>query len=125
MLFNILSGTAGSSSMMSVGLLVVMFALLYFLMIRPEKKKKKEAEEMRSALKVGDEITTIGGVVGEVCHIKDDSVVIEVGADRVRLEFKKWAISSNDTAAAAAKKAADDRRAERANAKKSKNDKKQ
>ena len=106
--------------MTSVIMLALMFGLLYFLMIRPERKKKKEAEQMRDALKVGDEITTIGGVVGEVCHIKDDNVVIEVGADRVRIEFKKWAISSNDTAAAAAKKAAEDRRAERARAKKEK-----
>ena len=106
--------------MTSVLMLALMFGLLYFLMIRPERKKKKEAEQMRDALKVGDEVTTIGGIVGEVCHIKDDNVVIEVGADRVRVEFKKWAISSNDSAAAAAKKAADDRRAERAKAKKEK-----
>ena len=106
--------------MTSVIMLALMFGLLYFIMIRPERKKKKEAEQMRDALKVGDEVTTIGGVVGEVCHIKDDNVVIEVGADRVRIEFKKWAISSNDTAAAAAKKAAEDRRAERAREKKAK-----
>ena len=114
------AASSGAGSMTSVIMLVLMFGLLYFLMIRPERKKKKEAEQMRDALKVGDEITTIGGVVGEVCHIKDDNVVIEVGADRVRIEFKKWAISSNDTAAAAAKKAAEDRRAERARAKKEK-----
>ena len=109
------SGNAGPlGSMTGVAMIALMFVLLYFLMIRPEKKKKKEAEQMRDALKVGDDVTTIGGIVGEVCHIKDDAVVIEVGADRVRLEFKKWAISSNDTAAAAAKKAAEDRRAERA-----------
>ena len=112
------SGSAGS--MTSLIMLAVMFGLLYVIMIRPERKKKKEAEQMRDALKVGDEVTTIGGIVGEVCHVKDDNIVIEVGADRVRLEFKKWAISSNDTAAAAAKKAADDRRAERAKAKKEK-----
>ncbi len=114
------AASSGAGSMTSVIMLALMFGLLYFLMIRPERKKKKEAEQMRDALKVGDEITTIGGVVGEVCHIKDDNVVIEVGADRVRIEFKKWAISSNDTAAAAAKKAAEDRRAERARAKKEK-----
>ena len=114
------STTNTASSMTSVLMLVLMFVLLYFIMIRPERKKKKEAEQMRDALKVGDKITTIGGIVGEVCHIKDDNVVIEVGADRVRVELKKWAISSNDSAAAAARKAAEDRKAERDRAKKEK-----
>ena len=103
--------------MTSVIMLVLMFVLLYVIMIRPERKRKKEADQMRDALKVGDEITTIGGIVGEICHIKDDNIVIEVGADRVRIEFKKWAVSSNETAAAAAKKAAEDRREERKRAK--------
>ena len=112
------SGSAGN--MTSLLLLALMFVLLYFIMIRPERKKKKEADQMREALKVGDEITTIGGIVGEVCHIKDDNIVVEVGADRVRIEFKKWAIASNETAAAKAKKEAEARRNERARAKKEK-----
>ena len=116
-----LTATANNASAMtSVLMLALMFALLYFIMIRPERKKKKEAEQMRDALKVGDQITTIGGIVGVVCHIKDDNVVIEVGADRVRVEFKKWAISSNDSAASAARKAAEERKAERDRAKKEK-----
>lgn len=115
-----LAAPEGSGGMTGIIMLIVMFAVLYFIMIRPERKRKKEAEEMRNALKVGDKLTTIGGIVGEVCHIKDDNIVIEVGADRVRLEMKKWAVSSNDTAAAAAKKAAEDRQAERARAKKAK-----
>lgn len=110
----------GAGNMTGLLMIVLMFVLLYFIMIRPERKKKKEADQMRDALKVGDEITTIGGIVGEVCHVKDDNIVIEVGADRVRLEFKKWAIASNESAAAAAKKAAEDRRNERAKAKKEK-----
>ena len=85
--------------------MVALVAIFYFLMIRPENKKKKQAEEMRKNVKVGDSITTIGGVVGEVCHVKDDIVVIEVGADRVRLEFNKWAISTNNTAQKDAEKA--------------------
>lgn len=112
--------TPAASGYSTLILLGLMFVLLYFMMIRPEKKKKKEAEEMRNALKVGDKLTTIGGIVGVVCHIKDDNVVIEVGADRVRLEFKKWAISSNDTATEAAKKAAADRKAEKDRMKKEK-----
>ncbi len=104
---------AGSSGLTGIIMLGLMFVLLYIIMIRPEKKKKKEADQMRDALKVGDKITTIGGIVGEVCHIKDDSIVIETSADRVRMELKKWSVSSNDTAAAAAKKEAEARLAEK------------
>ena len=102
MLFLTAASSGSAGSMTSLIMLALMFVLLYFIMIRPERKKKKEADQMRDALKVGDEITTIGGIVGEVCHIKDDNIVIEVGADRVRMEFKKWAIASNESAAAAA-----------------------
>ena len=97
--------------MSSIIMLVVMFGVMYFLMIRPENKRKKEAEQMRSALKVGDKITTIGGIVGKVVDIKEDKFVIETGADQVRIEFAKWALSTNETAAenakAEAKKAAE------------------
>lgn len=75
-------------------MLVVMIAIFYFMLIRPENKKKKQAAELRSSLSVGDEITTISGVVGTVCAVKQNSVVIETGADRVRLELMKWAIST-------------------------------
>ena len=87
----------------TVIMLVAMFALLYFVMIRPENKRKKEAEQMRANMKVGDDITTIGGITGKVVAVKEDRFVIETGADQVRIEFTKWALSSNDTAAAAAK----------------------
>jgi preprotein translocase subunit YajC len=97
--------------MSSIIMLVVMFGVMYFLMIRPENKRKKEAEQMRSALKVGDKITTIGGIVGKVVDVKEDKFVIETGADQVRIEFAKWALSTNETAAenakAEAKKAAE------------------
>jgi len=83
--------------------LVAMIAIFYFLMIRPENKRKKEAEQMRSSVKVGDNITTIGGIVGKVVNVKDDKIVIETSADQVRMELTKWAISTNETAAAAAK----------------------
>ena len=75
-------------------MLVLMFAMLYFFMIRPENKRKKEAEAMRSSLQVGDVITSIGGIVGTVCAVKEHTVVMEVGADRVRVELTKWAVSS-------------------------------
>ena len=78
----------------TVGMLVVMLAIFYFMLIRPENKKKKELAKMRSELAVGDEITTIGGIIGTVCAVKEESIVIETSADRVRIEFAKWAIST-------------------------------
>ncbi len=81
-------------------ILVLMIAIFYFMLIRPENKKKKAVEAMRNAVAVGDEITTIGGIKGVICHIKDDLIVIETGADRVRIELQRWSISTNDTAAA-------------------------
>ena len=98
------AGGAGMSS--TIIMLVVMIAVFYFLLIRPENKRKKEAEQMRSSVKVGDEITTIGGIVGKVVNVKEDKFVIETGADQVRIEFAKWALSTNETAAAAAKEEA-------------------
>ena len=82
---------------MEIIMTVVMIAVMYFMLIRPENKKKKAAEEMRSSLKVGDTITTIGGVVGTICAVKEQTIVMETGADRVRVEFTKWAISSKGT----------------------------
>lgn len=90
----------------TVIMLVVMIGVMYFLLIRPENKRKKEAEEMRSSVKVGDHITTIGGVIGTIVHVSDEKIVVETGADQVRIEFAKWAISSNETATAAAQEAA-------------------
>ncbi|MCI8697918.1 MAG: preprotein translocase subunit YajC [Oscillospiraceae bacterium] len=78
-------------------MIVAMLAIMYFMLIRPENKKKKAAEEMRSSLKVGDQITTIGGIVGTICAVKEKTIVMETGADRVRIEFTKWAISSKGT----------------------------
>ncbi|MBM6871017.1 preprotein translocase subunit YajC [Pseudoflavonifractor phocaeensis] len=74
--------------------LVVLIAVFYFMLIRPENKRKKEAAKMRSELAVGDVITTIGGIVGTICAVKEETIVIETGADRVRMEFTKWAISN-------------------------------
>ena len=95
-------GLGGSTIIM----LVVMIAVFYFLLIRPENKRKKEAEQMRSNVKVGDEITTIGGIIGKVVSVKEEKFVIETSADQVRIEFAKWALSTNETAAAAAKEEA-------------------
>ena len=92
------SGTNGSASLLSMLLpVVILIAVFYFLLIRPENKKKKAAAKMRSELAVGDEITTIGGVVGTICQVKEDTIIIETSADRVRMEFTKWAISTKGT----------------------------
>lgn len=88
-----------AEAMSSVLMILIMIAVLYFLLIRPESKKKKEAAAMRASLKVGDQITTIGGIVGTICAIKEETIVMETGADRVRIEFTKWAISSKGTQA--------------------------
>ena len=85
--------------MESIIMIVLMFAMLYFFMIRPENKRKKEAETLRNSLSVGDEVTTIGGITGTVCTVKENTVVIETGADRVRIEITKWAVSSKNTQA--------------------------
>ena len=95
--------TTQAGGMTSLIMIVAMIAVFYFLMIRPENKRKKEAEQMRSAVKTGDVVTTIGGIIGTVVSVKDDKFVLETSADQVRIELAKWAISSNETAAAAAK----------------------
>lgn len=77
----------------------VIIAAVYFFLLRPNSKKKKEEAEMRNSLEIGDEITTIGGIMGRVVAIKDeeDALIIETGSDRVKMKFKKWCISSVDT----------------------------
>ena len=106
-MFNILTAdTMGSNPTIMIIMLIAMVAIFYFLLIRPENKRKKEAEELRSSLKAGDMITTIGGIVGKVVNITEDKFVIETGADMVRIEFAKWALSTNETAVAAAKEEA-------------------
>ena len=77
-------------------MLGLMFVMLYFFMIRPENKQKKEADDLRNSLAVGDEVTTIGGITGTICAVKENTIVLETGADRVRIEMTKWAISNKN-----------------------------
>ena len=100
---NFLTDAAGASMGSTVIMLVLMVAVFYFMLIRPENKRKKEAEQMRGAIKTGDKITTIGGIIGTVVNVKEDKIVIETSADQVRMELAKWAISTNETAAEAKK----------------------
>ncbi len=95
-----LTNDAATAGMSSIIMLIAMLAIMYFMMIRPENKRKKEAEQMREAMRTGDVITTIGGIVGTVVDVKEKKFVIETGADRVRIEFEKWALSANETATA-------------------------
>lgn len=83
--------------MSSIGLMLLAFVAMYFMMIRPENKKKQALQEMRSQIQAGDVVLTIGGIMGTVCHVKEESLILEVGEDRVRLEVTKWAISTRAT----------------------------
>ena len=80
--------------MESIIMIVLLMAVMYFFMIRPENKRKKQAEEMRSSLKKGDTITTIGGIVGKIVMVNPNTIVIETSDDRVRMELTKWAVST-------------------------------
>ena len=73
--------------------LILIVPIMYFLLIRPQKKKDKETTRMRNAIKVGDEIITIGGIVGKVVRTKDDALIIQVGADKLKFEIMRWAVS--------------------------------
>ena len=91
------TAVAGSNSSM-IFMLVAMFAIMYFVMIRPQKKRQKEEQEMRNAVEVGDEITTIGGICGKVVIVKEQHLIIETGADRNRMQITRWAVQQNNTA---------------------------
>lgn len=94
------TGTEGGTGMAGFGIgtiviyLLVIILVFYFFMIRPEKKRKKKNEEMRNSLAVGNNITTIGGMVGKVVNVSGDFVTFETGEDRVRIKIAKWGISS-------------------------------
>ncbi len=80
-------------SMFSILILVLLFAVMYFLMIRPQKKREKETKAMRAGIGVGDEIVTIGGICCKVVKTKEESIVVQVGPDKVKMEFMRWAVS--------------------------------
>lgn len=87
------NGGFGIANILMMG---VFFVAVYFLLIRPNAKKRKQEDEMRRSLKIGDEVTTIGGIVGKIVNIKDgtDTIIIETGVDRSKIKIKRWAISS-------------------------------
>ena len=71
-----------------------MIAIFYFIGIRPQKKQEKAANDMRNSLVVGDEITTIGGIVGKVVNIREENIVIETSSDRTKMKIARWAVRS-------------------------------
>lgn len=95
-LFGCNATATGMEGLFSIGLIIVMVVVLYFFMIRPQKKQEREANEMRNNLKVGDEVTTIGGIIGKIVSIKDETVMIETGHDRMKIRILKTAIRNVD-----------------------------
>ncbi len=89
-------GNLGNPGMLLM--LVGVMALMYFMTIRPQKKRQKEEQQMRDNIQVGDEITTIGGIMGRVVTTKEDSLIIETGADRNKMKITRWAVQTNNTA---------------------------
>ncbi len=83
-------------SIFSLLIIVVMFVALYFFMIRPQKKQEKEVANMRNNLQVGDEITTIGGIIGRIVSIKEETVMIETGHDRTKIRILRSAVRCVD-----------------------------
>ena len=77
--------------------LLLMVVLFYFLLIRPQKKRDKNTQKMRSNIQVGDEIVTVGGIIGIVISVRDDTLVIETGSDRSKIRINRWAIQTNNT----------------------------
>ena len=97
----LMMGTAGggaSNPIMLPIMMVALFAAMYFFTIRPQKKRQKEEQEMRNAVEVGDDITTIGGICGKVVIVKEQHLIIETGADRNRMQITRWAVQQNVTA---------------------------
>ncbi len=99
MLFNtLLEGEAapGLEAYSGIIVMVLLFVAMYFFMIRPQKKQEKKDAEMRQNLAVGDEVTTIGGIIGKVVSIKEETFVLETTKDRTKIRFLKGAIRSVD-----------------------------
>ncbi|MCD7747753.1 MAG: preprotein translocase subunit YajC [Firmicutes bacterium] len=94
-----LDDTDTTSGWLTIVMLVVMFVIFYFFLIRPQRKQEKETNAMRDALVVGDEITTIGGIIGKVISIKEETVMIETGKEKTKIRILKSAVRSVDVKA--------------------------
>lgn len=98
-MMHFLEGEQTGGGLLTIIMLAAMIALFYFFMYRPQKKQEKETNAMRNALTVGDEITTIGGIVGKIVSIKEETVLIETGRDKVRIRILKNAVRNVDVKA--------------------------
>ncbi|MBQ4129403.1 MAG: preprotein translocase subunit YajC [Ruminococcus sp.] len=122
-----MQGQGGMGGMIIIYVLI--FAAMYFLLIRPNSKKRKAEEEMKKSITIGDDVTTIGGIVGKIVAVKDDedAFIIETGTDRVKMKIKKWGISSvnnkPDPVAAAKEQKAKEKAEKKAEKEKAKADK--
>jgi preprotein translocase subunit YajC len=87
---------AGGTMWTSIIMLVVLGVVFYFFIIRPQKKQEKEATALRNSLSIGDEVTTIGGIIGRVINVKDDTFVLETTRDRTRIRFERAALKRID-----------------------------
>ena len=95
-----LETASGSGSMWSsIIMMALIIVVFWFFIIRPQRKKDKETAKMRSELQVGDEIVTIGGIIGIIVSMKEDSLVIKTGSDRSKVRLARWAISGKNTTA--------------------------
>lgn len=94
--------------------LFLLILIMYFLLIRPQKRKEKQINAMRSSIKVGDDVITIGGLYGKVTRVKDESLTIQVGSDKTKLEVTRWAISKIVDEGAPASRPARQKRADEA-----------
>lgn len=103
-MFKLEAATAMPSGSQYVGMiaqilpLVLLFVVFYFLLIRPQRKRDKAEKEMRNSIQVGDEISTIGGFIGKIVSMKDDTLVIESSADRTKLKVYRWAVRGKEAA---------------------------
>ena len=90
------TGATGAAGLLSFLPMILIFVVMYVILILPQRKKEKKTKEMLSAVKVGDAITTIGGIKGKIINIKDDEVTIESGIEKTKINIKKWAIKEVD-----------------------------
>lgn len=93
------AATGGGSQWMTLIMLVVIIAVFYFVMYLPQKKQEKKINSMRDNLQVGDEITTIGGIIGQIISIKEETVLIESSGDKTKIRILRSAVKNVDVKA--------------------------
>ncbi len=95
----LLEGASSGGWISTIIMILLLVVVMYFFMIRPQKKQEKQINEMRDNLQVGDEITTIGGIIGKIVSIKEETILVETGRDKVKIRFLRSAVRSVDVKA--------------------------